>query len=292
MRAILVVTVLASVIFLQPKPAAAHRFNVAFVAPASGPMALPGKQARDGFMLATTERDAHPAQESDGHLGGLDVYVKLVDPGKTPATARAAIGKLIEKGDIDFVITATRPKITAAVHPLVTAAGIFLISTSPAPAVFAGVKCNSFFFSVSWPRFANSNAQSDARENSRPFDAQWTNDLSNPANKTFVATFEKAYRYPPILRAAMGYEAARLIASAVRARDGALSDRTALRAALGKADFQSVRGSFNFNNNQFPIQNRYLARAVRRADGAIISRTVRTISTMRGDRYAANCTMK
>jgi len=33
-------------------------------------------------IFATTERDGHPDEESDGHLGGLDVYVKQAD---TPA---------------------------------------------------------------------------------------------------------------------------------------------------------------------------------------------------------------
>lgn len=57
----------------------AHSFNVALIIPLSGPNAQQGKQFLNGFMLATTERDAHPNQESDGHLGGLDVYVTTID---------------------------------------------------------------------------------------------------------------------------------------------------------------------------------------------------------------------
>ena len=51
-----------------------HSFNVALVLPDTAQ----AKQIRQGFMLATTERDSHPDEESDGHLGGLDVYVRQV----------------------------------------------------------------------------------------------------------------------------------------------------------------------------------------------------------------------
>ena len=37
----------------------------------------------------------------------------------------------------------------------------------------------------------------------------------------------------------------------------------ALRAALRKAEFQSVRGSFKFNHNHFPIQSYYLNQVAR-----------------------------
>ena len=74
-KAVLLILVLASGIALAPTPTLAHRFNVALVIPSSDQ----GRQFRDGFMLATTERDGHPDQESDGHLGGLDVYVTVTD---------------------------------------------------------------------------------------------------------------------------------------------------------------------------------------------------------------------
>jgi len=286
MRTILILTVLVSASFLIKNPAAAHRFNVALLATVSGPMALPGKQARDGFMLATTERDAHPDQESDGHLGGLDVYVNVIDPRQSTAAARAAIGKLIDQGGIDFVIAAGDPKVLGAIHPLVTGARIFLIGASPAPPIFAGVKCNPFFFSVSRP------GEGAGGQSKSLVAAQWANDLDNPANKAFVAAFEKAYGYPPTPYAAMGYEAARLIASAVRAREGQLDDKAAVRAALKKADFGSIRDNFKFGTNQFPVQDRYLVRQMRRGDGARVTQVVRKIATMRGGRYAANCPMK
>jgi hypothetical protein len=68
-----------SAIALAANPALAHRFNVTLVIPLSGDIADQGGRFREGFMQATTERDSHLDQESDGHLGGLDVYVRAVD---------------------------------------------------------------------------------------------------------------------------------------------------------------------------------------------------------------------
>ena len=64
--------------------AMAHSFNVTLLLPLSGPDAGQGRQFLNGFMLATRERDAHPNQESDGHLGGLDVYVTTIDNQSDP----------------------------------------------------------------------------------------------------------------------------------------------------------------------------------------------------------------
>jgi hypothetical protein len=69
---------MAAAIAAAAGPALAHRFNVTLVVPPSNGGALQGQQIRDGFMLATSERDGHPDQESDGHLGGLDVYVTVI----------------------------------------------------------------------------------------------------------------------------------------------------------------------------------------------------------------------
>ena len=49
-------------------------FDVAFVVPAGAHV-----QAMQAFLLASGERDRHANEESDGHLGGLDVYVSVVE---------------------------------------------------------------------------------------------------------------------------------------------------------------------------------------------------------------------
>lgn len=51
-------------------------------------------------MLATKERDGHPDQESDGHLGGLDVYVSVIDG---QGNVAADIRRIMTSGKVDIV---------------------------------------------------------------------------------------------------------------------------------------------------------------------------------------------
>lgn len=122
--------------------------------------------------------------------------------------------------------------------------------------------------------------------------APWAPDLNVPANKAFVAAFEKEYGYVPALYAAQGYDAAKLIDSAVKATGGKLSDKEAVRAALKKADFTSVRGDFKFNTNQFPIQNFYLVKVAKRPDGKVETEVAEKVFSNYGDAYAEKCAMK
>jgi len=61
--------------------------------------------------------------------------------------------------------------------------------------------------------------------------------------------------------------------------------------ALRAADFQSVRGSFKFNRNQFPIQNYYLQVVSKGPDARIMHKTLGTVLTNRGDAYVDQCRM-
>jgi branched-chain amino acid transport system substrate-binding protein len=122
---------------------------------------------------------------------------------------------------------------------------------------------------------------------------QWVNDLPNEANKKFVADFEK--KYPgkkPSFYGAQSYDAAMLIASAVAATKGNLSDKAAVQKALEKADFKSVRGGFKFGNNHIPIQNFYLQDVVKDAAGQLSLKTVATIVKDDQDRFHDKCPMK
>ncbi|MDR6952623.1 branched-chain amino acid transport system substrate-binding protein [Ancylobacter sp. 3268] len=122
--------------------------------------------------------------------------------------------------------------------------------------------------------------------------AAWAPDLDTPENKAFVAAFEKEYGYVPALYAAQAYDAALMIDAAVKQLGGKLDDKEAVRAALKKADFKSVRGAFSFNTNQFPIQDFYLVKVAKRPDGKFQTETVETVFKQYGDVYAAKCPMK
>src|SRR5262249_30835142 len=99
----------------------------------------------------------------------------------------------------------------------------------------------------------------------------WSEELDNPANKRFVSTFTKKYGRTPATFAALGYDAMKLIDSAVKAVGGKIENKDAVRAALRQAKFESVRGSFKFNNNQFPIQNLYIVHVEKDAKGDLHS---------------------
>lgn len=119
----------------------------------------------------------------------------------------------------------------------------------------------------------------------------WAHDLDVPANKRFVADFEKAYGRLPTLYAAQGYDVAQLIDAAVEQVKGDLKDKVALHAALKAANFESVRGPFKFNTNQFPIQNYYLREVVKDAQGRVTNRLEGMIFENHSDAYVGECKM-
>ncbi len=121
---------------------------------------------------------------------------------------------------------------------------------------------------------------------------EWVNDLANEANKKFVADYIKKYNGSrPSFYGAQSYDAANLIASAVAAVKGNLSDKMAVQKALEKANFKSVRGNFKFGNNHVPIQNFYLQDAVKKGDDYVL-KTVATIVKDNQDKFHDKCPMK
>lgn len=121
--------------------------------------------------------------------------------------------------------------------------------------------------------------------------SQWNKDIDNPANKRFVADFKQVYGRLPSLYASQGYDAARLIASALKAVDGDMSKKDAFREALRKADFESVRGAFKFGPNHHPVQDIYI-REVVEEDGMLTNRIVTKAFTNHSDAYVGECKMK
>ncbi|HEX2537698.1 MAG TPA: ABC transporter substrate-binding protein [Pseudolabrys sp.] len=117
----------------------------------------------------------------------------------------------------------------------------------------------------------------------------WAPNLDNPQNKKFVADYEKAYNAVPASYAMQAYDAAMLIDSAVRATGGNLSDTKAFAAALKKADFKSVRGPFKFNINGYPIEDFYLTKVAKRADGKFQTEIVEKVLSNNADEYAKDC---
>jgi branched-chain amino acid transport system substrate-binding protein len=120
----------------------------------------------------------------------------------------------------------------------------------------------------------------------------WTADLDNPANKKFVSSFTAKYNRLPATFAALGYDAVKLIDSAVKDVGGKIENKDAVRAALRKANFESVRGSFKFNNNHYPIQNLYIMEVKKDDKGALKAVLKDTAVKDWQDPYHQECPMK
>ena len=120
--------------------------------------------------------------------------------------------------------------------------------------------------------------------------SQWNKDIDNPANKRFLNDFIKAYGRLPSLYASQGYDAARLIASALKAVGGDMSKKDAFRAALRKADFESVRGFFEFGPNHHPVHDIYIRKVVME-DGVLTNRIVTKAFKKHTDAYVGECKM-
>ncbi len=120
--------------------------------------------------------------------------------------------------------------------------------------------------------------------------SQWSHDLDNEANKQFVEAFKAKYERTPTLYASQGYDAANLIASALSATGGDMSDQDAFIAALEKAEFISVRGNFKFGPNHHPIQDLYIREVVKDGD-KVTNKLSAKVFENHQDAYAGDCSL-
>ena len=120
----------------------------------------------------------------------------------------------------------------------------------------------------------------------------WGPDLKNAQNEKFVSAFKEKYGKYPSFYAAQSYDSIFFIKSALDAVGGDASNVDGMRAALKKADFPSVRGSFKMGANHFPVQNFYSREVVKDADGVWTTSIRETVLKDHQDVYAAQCKMK
>ena len=113
--------------------------------------------------------------------------------------------------------------------------------------------------------------------------------IDNPVNKRFVQDFKTKFGRDPASYAGLAYDAMMLVDSAVKEVKGNVKDQTAFRAALKKANFQSVRGSFAFSSNNHPIQNTYLTVVDERSDGSLFLKATAVIAEKAADSFVSKC---
>ena len=152
--------------------------------PMSGPQEESGRQALNGFLLATTEEDAHADETSDGHLGGLDSHVLKVDSGADSTVMLKSLDDLMQTRQPIFVT------------------GLF--SAELAELIAQSLKSENtvFFDPAESPIWQIALADADS--------------MKSMNGDSFGAKFQIRYGYLPTPEAMLGYVAARLIAATVR----------------------------------------------------------------------------
>jgi branched-chain amino acid transport system substrate-binding protein len=100
--------------------------------------------------------------------------------------------------------------------------------------------------------------------------------LDTPANKRFVAAYQKAIGKSPGYYSANNYTAARMIVEALKAVGGDVENREAFMAAIKKVEIaDDPRGPVKIDQYGNPIQNIYI-RKVERVGGQLQNTVVHT----------------
>jgi branched-chain amino acid transport system substrate-binding protein len=120
----------------------------------------------------------------------------------------------------------------------------------------------------------------------------WSIDLPNQTNVRFVKDFASKNGFLPNDYAAHAYDSIMLIDSAVKGVKGDMLKKDDLRKALTQAKFESNRGKFAYNSNNFPIQNYYVREVVKDENGPLVTKTIETVMTDQKDAYYQACKLR
>ena len=270
-----------------------------YVSPNAGPSNFAGKECHKNYFVTSWQNDT--LHESAGQNATNLGYKKAVvlAPNYQAGTDAIAGFKRYFKGEVvkeiytrldqtDFAaemaqIRAAKPDVVFQFHPgglgitfarQYAQAGLL----TEVPMVVAAPSLDSVILKAIGDAALGVNISS-----------HWNSDFDNPANKTFVAAFQKKYNRIPSYYASQGYDTALAIAAALKATGGKVDDVNAFSAAMRKADFQSVRGAFKFGPNQHPVHDWYSLKVEKGADGQLAIVTKGKILTAHGDFYAKDC---
>lgn len=107
----------------------------------SGPGAVLGEMARDGFLLAA---------EEIGEMGGMPTRILIVDDEQKPDVAANKAREMVERNGADIVVGPIFSNVAGAIVQPVTQGGAILISPNAGPSNLAGAECNPAFFATSY----------------------------------------------------------------------------------------------------------------------------------------------
>ena len=271
----------------------------------AGPSPLAGKRCHKNFFNISWQNDQTPMALGEllNQQGVKSLY--LIAPNYAAGQNMVAGVERTFKGAVvgkDMTVWPTQRDWSAELSKVKAAKpdGVFTFYPGPAGPAFikqyqqAGLEKDIPIYSVytldsiSLPLFQKAGMKSVLGSKMTQF---WAPDLDNAQNQRFVATFREKYGRYPSFYAAQSYDAIFFIKSAVEAVNGNIGDIDGMRAALEKADFPSVRGSFRMGPNHFPIQNFYERTVVEDADGNWTTALGRATLVDHQDPYAGDCKM-
>jgi branched-chain amino acid transport system substrate-binding protein len=86
--------------------------------------------------------------------------------------------------------------------------------------------------------------------------------LDNPKDKSFRASYAKAYGQAPDVYSVQGYDAAQMLAIGLAAAKGDVSRKAEIAKAITSARIDSPRGAFTIGASHNPVQDMYLRQVV------------------------------
>jgi branched-chain amino acid transport system substrate-binding protein len=126
---------------------AQEKLKVGIMVTLSGPSAVLGQQARDGFQLAV--------KQLGGKLGGVETEVVVVDDELKPDVAVGKAKGLLERDQVQFVVGPIFSNVLQAIHKPMVESNAFLISPNAGTSNFAGAQCSPNFFVTSYQNDQN-----------------------------------------------------------------------------------------------------------------------------------------
>lgn len=103
--------------------------------------------------------------------------------------------------------------------------------------------------------------------------SHYSSALDSAANKKFVDAYRAKYKRVPTVYSEASYVGARVIAEAITALKGNISNPDELNAAIKKVSFEAPRGAFRFDDHNSPIHSVYIFR-VEKANGQLINKPI------------------
>ena len=137
----LIAALAATTALAAPAMAQDDTLTVGVLLTLSGPGAVLGEMARDGFLLAA---------EEIGDLGGIPTEIVVVDDEQKPDVAANKARELVERNGADIVVGPIFSNVAGAIVQPVTQGGGILISPNAGPSNLAGADCNPAFFATSY----------------------------------------------------------------------------------------------------------------------------------------------